>query len=321
MPTSELLINPINSATSSICDPRSENLRVILILSHSSRTDLRQAIRQSYGNVTSLNSHTLNGKFTKFFLVGEINDERHEESLRAENEKYHDIIVANIAEDSFSTTLKILIGMKFASCFCPKAEYFIKAKDDDYIRLKLLDKIISDEQDALNKRNEKRNRKSLARNLEVPGKLYMGNCGIIKVQRPDPKNDSKSSWLVPYDQYSEYSYPPYCAGSLYIISMGAIRNLAQDCPHTCIGLEPRNREENQEKPCFWTFEDTFIGSCIFFTQKDVNRVNVQYRSAVFTGSSKYRDRLDPEMHIVVRGLATYVDMVEAHQYYTERNLV
>ena len=320
MPLKSKLLHSI-SASNSICDTTMRKLRVILVLNRPSRSDLRQAIRETWSNFTIYSKSSLIGSYTKFFLVGSPNDEEEEFTIKTENEKYNDIVVANVPEGYYNTTLKILIGMKFVSCFCPNAEYFIKADDDDYLRIKFLDKVIEEEQLQLNQRVKEHNKNPNVIPIRLPARLYMGGCGVNKVQRPDPDHKVKNSWQIPVAEYSEDTYPPYCGGPLYMFSMPALHEIARDCPHTCIGLDPRDYEENIQKPCFWKFEDTFIGSCAFFTRNDTTRINIQYRSAVLTGYKYYKERVDQVKHVNVHGIRQYEHMIEAHEYYQERNLV
>ena len=311
------------SASNSICDPKVKNLRVIQILNRIARSDLRNAIRETYGNLSSFKNSSLKGSYTVFFLVGMPSNKTEEQMVLDENEKYNDIIIAKVPEGYYNTSLKILIGLKFASCFCSNAEYFIKIDDDDYLRLKHLDKVIIDEQNALNSRLKLQNEKQTrAEKYALPARLYMGGCGSNKVQRPDPDKKIKNSWQLTLQEYSENSYPPYCGGPFYMFSMGSVIDLARDCPYTCIGLDPKKAEENEEKPCLWKFEDTFVGSCVWFTRRnDTTLINIQYRSAVMTGNKYYRDRNDPEMHLTVHGVRKYSHMIDAHQFYLDRKLV
>ena len=101
--------------------------------------------------------------------------------------------------------------------------------------------------------------------------IYMGRANIDTVYRPP----SEDKWVVSEREYSETKWPRYMSGSLYVISMSVVKYLALDCPYHCSGLNPLYSSENSKKPCFWKFEDVFIGSCIFYTQRKTNFVAKQ----------------------------------------------
>ena len=321
MRDSENLLHNL-SALSSVCDQNVQNLRVIQILNRLSRNDLRDAIRQTYGNLSLYKSSDLKGNYTKFFLVGKPQNENEERMIAEENQKHKDIVVANIHEGYYNLTLKVLIGMKFAACFCSHADYFIKVDDDDYLRIKFLDQVIIDEQNALNARVRSQNIKKNSVKRSLPAKLYMGGCGGFRVQRPDPENKIKNPWQLTLQEYSENWYPPYCGGPFYMFSMSVVFDLIRDCPNTCIGLDPRKIEENKEKPCLWKFEDTFIGSCVWYTQRNITtRINISYRSVIFASNNDYKERSDPEVHLTVHGVRRYERMIAAHHFYLNKSLV
>ena len=63
--------------------------------------------------------------------------------LANENKLFEDIVVTNVTEGYYNKpTLKMLIGLKFASCYCGQAEYFVKIDDDVYFEADKIDDAI-----------------------------------------------------------------------------------------------------------------------------------------------------------------------------------
>ena len=83
------------------------------------------------------------------FQVGKPENKELTEQLEQENRYYGDLIVTNAVEEYYKTTLKMLIGYKYVSCFCSHADYVIKSDDDNYIRVEFLDQLITKEQETL----------------------------------------------------------------------------------------------------------------------------------------------------------------------------
>ena len=51
-----------------------------------------------------------------------------------------------MSEGYYLLNLKMLVGYKYLSCFCGHADFIIKADDDNYIRMNLLDRVITQKQ-------------------------------------------------------------------------------------------------------------------------------------------------------------------------------
>ena len=244
------------SATTSICDPSVERLRVLVIVNVPWKPDTRMAIRETFANFSAIKH--LPTKWTKMFLVGAPRNPGESKLLELENQRYGDIVVVNITEGYNILTLKMLIGFKFVSCFCPNAEYLTKSDDDNYIKIESLDREITVFQEKANKNESLTDAISQKR-----PPIYLG----WPAERSPVRPPIKYKWVVSYNEYSEKYYPTYMTGALYVFSMSIVHRLAVDCPYLCTGLNPQRYATNKEKPCFWRFEDAFIGSCRYFTQQ------------------------------------------------------
>ena len=124
-----------NLSNTSFCDSKQTNVRVLVIHSRNNSSQLRKAIRNSYADFTKYTKKSLNGNWTKLFLVGKPNCEEEKLKIAEENFEFGDIVVANVDEGYYyQLSLKYLIGLKFVSCFCSHADYYVKVDDDTYLR-------------------------------------------------------------------------------------------------------------------------------------------------------------------------------------------
>ena len=107
-------------------------------------------------------------------------------------------------------TLKSLLGLKFVHEKCPNAKYLLKSDDDMVINFPYLQDILFE----------------LDLSRAIMGPLCVGS----KVYR-------KGKWGMTREQYPFYFYPPYEAGSAYIITSDLIEELyhtAEYVPHIFI---------------------------------------------------------------------------------------
>ena len=86
----------------------------------------------------------------------------------------------------------------------------------------------------------------------------------------------RGQWAAIPEEYPMKEYPTYMHGILYVLSMSTVRQLAIHCPYHCIAQDHLNYDKNAKQPCFWKFEDVFIGSCVKFIRS--NTVFVQRES-------------------------------------------
>ena len=137
LPAFDQLILP-NSATTSICDRHTENLHVLVILTQPHLFKIRNAIRDTYANFpfTDANERMEKGNWTRMFLTGKPKNSHQYDLLEEENNQFGDVVIANSPDGYYSfPTLKMLIALKFAACYCPNASYFVKTDDDTYLNI------------------------------------------------------------------------------------------------------------------------------------------------------------------------------------------
>ena len=252
------------SATISVCGESKSISRILVILSRVFDNRRRQAIRETFARFPK-NGSSKFSHWGRLFLVGKPRNKYEEIMLKLENESFGDVVVTNIEETYYKNpTIKMLIALKFTSCYCPHVEYFVKCDDDVYFDLNGLDKKIEDQQRYVDGNCTV---SSICGKPRERSRLYLGQMNYLWVLR-------EGKWAVSWNQYKLDQYPPHMSGALIVLSMSAVHEMALDCPYTCIGFDPRQYEENFGDNCFWDFEDIFIGSCARFTQENIKLIPI-----------------------------------------------
>ena len=136
----------------------------------------------------------------------------------------------------------------------------------------------------------------------------------FQVQREGP-------WKVEFEEFNQTKYPPFCAGGLNFLSRDVLQGVVAICHNHCIGQNSHDIKRNFRQPCFWKFEDTFIGSCIYYTQKKTVRTNVHGRSAFYTEFKRFQSQDSFEKQLNVHGVKTMNEMEEVHKFYQTKRLL
>ncbi|XP_031468060.1 beta-1,3-galactosyltransferase 4-like, partial [Phasianus colchicus] len=145
---------------------------------------------------------------------------RYGAALRSEWRQFGDILQGSFWDTYANLTQKTLLLLGWAALFCPAAQFVLKADDDSFIHTPAL----------------------LAHLQSPPSPLYyMGRVhyGVA------PNRDPRSRHHVPVGLYPLPSFPPYCSGSAYVLSMAALRGVLRVAP-SVPKVSP---------------EDVFIGLC------------------------------------------------------------
>ncbi|XP_071795359.1 beta-1,3-galactosyltransferase 1-like [Asterias amurensis] len=198
---------------------------LVLIASAVGNFERRQAIRETWGSPKQIMEKTV----VTVFLLGEDDvasgsfspDTR--DLLQSEDATHHDVIQADFLDTYKNLTVKTIIGMKWIHMYCPHASYFMKTDDDMYINYA---NII----------------KSLTSPLTPTKAFAMGHLFpkslVIRI--------IFFKFYMPRCMYPEMFYPPYFAGSGYVMS----GDLAGQIYKTA------------SKVNFIYFEDVFVGVCL-----------------------------------------------------------
>ena len=99
-------------------------------------------VRSTYANFKNSSSNYTEN-WSLFFVLALPNNNSNLTLVESESKHYGDIVIANISDTYQNLTLKTLVGIKVASCFCPNAEYVIKTDDDVYLLPKKFEQVLS----------------------------------------------------------------------------------------------------------------------------------------------------------------------------------
>ena len=205
--------------------------------------------------------------------------------------------------------------MKFGTCCCPNAKYFIKADVDSYLRLKNLD-------ESLDRLQQKADLK--LPQLKVPafyGKSWESHVPI--------HTGIKQYWLPLYDYNASQDRPvsdryprDFFMGALEIFSMPLTKQLVQYCPKHCFGYYDFRKPIDFSKTCRGVRmpgEDRFIGSCVF----SIFRHSIHFErihwgetmAMVENNFSIFLNYKHPEQHVLAGQINTKNLMQQIHDFY------
>ncbi|XP_041362259.1 beta-1,3-galactosyltransferase 5-like [Gigantopelta aegis] len=111
---------------------------VILVMSLHHMTSQRQAIRDTWGSVSTLG--TWPGTTEQFsirlcFVLGLSKNDSLNMAVDKEAEKKGDLILVDIDDTYYNLTRKVLMGFKWIKEFCPIVKHVMKVDEDTYINI------------------------------------------------------------------------------------------------------------------------------------------------------------------------------------------
>ena len=312
-----ILINPIKHF--SFCKPEIKNLRLVFVLSRCNSSDLRTMARKTYANFGNYKPGSLTGNWSLFFIVGNPTTTEQLSLVDKESRSHGDVVVANVSEQYDKLTLKTLVAIKIAYCYCPQAEYLIKTDDDIYLLPFKIDSAISEVQKRANFLGKLAQVNSTQRRDNGPNvPIFSGarcDTGAF-IQRKGPQGVSE-------EIYPLKTVPFYCWGALYLFSMSVVRNLTRECPRHCTGqFKMSNYTAKSVQFCHTKTEDVFMGSCVTMTQHNYV-TGLGFDPNLF----RYVHRLDQletdnaSKHIAVHSLKHTRDWEKTHEYYVAKKII
>ncbi|KAM5146255.1 beta-1,3-galactosyltransferase 4-like [Mantella aurantiaca] len=191
VPLPPFLLSPANA-----CSP--PPLLLILVSSAASHRDRRDAIRQTWG---SLSSATASSSLTLFVLAVPSKPEERS-ALEHEAVTHRDIIQANFMDSYRNLTLKTLTGLAWTLQKCQGAQFVLKTDDDVFVNTLALSTFLR----------------------EQHGIRYFGRIHWHAAALRDPEHRH----YTPYELYPSDYFPLYCGGTGYILSYGAVGHLLQE---------------------------------------------------------------------------------------------
>uniref|UniRef100_A0A8C4QWM5 Hexosyltransferase n=1 Tax=Eptatretus burgeri TaxID=7764 RepID=A0A8C4QWM5_EPTBU len=227
---------------------------VMLVTSHPSESNTRHAIRSTWGGVREVyyGKEQLVGVLT-LFLLGIPASMSVQAAVETESRVHKDIVQQNFVDSYRNLTLKVLMGMRWVSRYCPRAKYVLKTDSDMFVNVDLL--VTSVLQPGLPPRT----------------KYFAGHY----FEATHPHRNPSSKWYLSRQHYRLDFYPPYCSGTAYTFSSD---------------LSAKILQASQNLPLL-PLEDVYIGLCLnwlgvhplsnsLFHIKHINYSPCRYKSLV-----------------------------------------
>ncbi|VDL96781.1 unnamed protein product [Schistocephalus solidus] len=147
----------------------------------------------------------------------------HFKNIDKEQETYGEIVQQDFIDHYDNNTYKAIMGLKWASAYCPQANFVVSLDDDFYANPRLLNQLL-----------DRRTALLINQPYQLVGHVY---------ENASPYRTWFSKWYVSLADYPWTHWPPYPAAGAYVTSMQLIRLMALEADHVA----------------YLRFDDVFIG--------------------------------------------------------------
>lgn len=168
----------------------------------------RQMIRQTWGSKKMMLKYNMR----TIFCMGVVDDTVTMQRVLMESNRYGDILVKDFQDTYRNLTHKAIAALKWVTDFCQNVTYVIKSDDDIVIDMDALIGILTSD-----KVQEYGHEKLILCNL-------WSNMKVIR--------DKRSKWYISEDEFKQDFFPPYCSGSVYIMTWDVVRDMYQVSRYT-----------------------------------------------------------------------------------------
>ena len=161
----------------------------------------RQMIRQTWSSKNMM----LRYKMRTIFCMGVVDDTVTMQRVMIESSRYGDIMVKDFQDTYRNLTHKAVSALKWVSEHCANVTYVIKSDDDILIDMDALIGILR------------------SPTVQEYGHEKVILCNLwsnMKVIR-----DKRSKGYISEDEFAEEFFPPYCSGSIYIMTSDVVRDM------------------------------------------------------------------------------------------------
>lgn len=169
-----------------------------IICSRPENRTRRDAIRQTWSNMTSIRGYTV----LTLFALGKPSAETMQREINEESQKYSDVIEGSFLDSSRNQTWKTVMSMEWTVTFCSHARFILLTEEEVFVSLPSLVEYLL----------------SLRTHLED---IYTGRV----IHQGVPDRDPQSPGFVPLSQYPDEYYPDYCSGTAFVISQDVARKV------------------------------------------------------------------------------------------------
>ncbi|KAL4219552.1 hypothetical protein ACF0H5_022128 [Mactra antiquata] len=198
---------PFSIDGSAICDSRHPPYMVILCLSQPKHVSIRETIRRTWGSAirsgqwpSGKHSSTRISGVKLVFVLGETFSETDRKILQQESRVYGDIIKSDFTDSYRNLTMKVMLGMKWATQYCHGFKYLMKTDEDTFVNI--------------------RNALLYLKSLPTDNKGV-----IIGSLNNNSKVIRNGKWHTSSKEYPFNYYPEYISGQTYIISGNLVPKL------------------------------------------------------------------------------------------------
>ena len=190
-----------------VCGPDPVDL-VMVVVSDTRRPSWRAAVRDVLPSAVLAEL-----RIRRVFLLAELAPpantsaqyDRSVTALQAENHEHADLVVGNFHDSYHNLTYKHLMGLHWASAYCPQAHHIVKMDQDIAVDVFRLHDLLQ----------------TMPRRMTIIGTHFIGT---------KPIRDPASKWFVSKKVFAPDDYPTYMPGSLYVITPDAAALLAAGSP-------------------------------------------------------------------------------------------
>jgi hypothetical protein len=181
---------------------------IIMVPSQPPHAKHRQAIRETYAQLSRDNINKVNGVEIPYlvrtvFLLGRGKNDFVDASVLRENSKYNDIVQFDFTDSYHNLTLKMLHGFKWVGQYCKHATYVLKSDEDVFVNVALLIQQLK--------------RHTLTPKGVVFGYIYSNS----KVWR-------HGKWAIDKSVYEKDWLPRYASGTAYVLSVNILPHIVKE---------------------------------------------------------------------------------------------
>ena len=176
-----------------------ETFLLMLVTSFPANLYFRDRVRDSWGSVREHRGY----KIRILFVLARAGSKLFNKQLRAESDKYKDILQGDFHDSYMALTNKTIWSLKWVIRHCSNVKFVLKT-DDDVLNVpqRFVDHLSS---------------------LPSQDGPYVG--GLCRWGTTPDREKIRTKWYTTPDMYSSSHYPTYCNGPAYVLSMAAVRQI------------------------------------------------------------------------------------------------
>ncbi|XP_066912672.1 uncharacterized protein [Clytia hemisphaerica] len=178
---------------------------LFLVTSHLSNYDRRKMIRQNWGNQDKFFqkfNKRYNLTYDVYFNVGTGKDRESIERTKNESRVFGDLLIVDRQEDFYDLTRRLMIAFEWSVTNC-QFQYLFKIDDDIFVNIPNLFSFLSNN------------------TFKDSFGLYAGDMN----KNAEVNRDSRSKYVVTYDEWPVETYPPYCSGGGFALSRTIVEKM------------------------------------------------------------------------------------------------